>query len=91
VHKATLASVLVKVSAGIRFNEHMEGDGPAVFAYACKLGLEGIVSKGRTQFTEEMQLTYRYRIKNSLNAQARAVNFVWNYYRLGSPGLQVRE
>src|SRR5262245_43220209 len=30
---------------GIRFNEHMEGDGPTVFAHACKLGLEGIVSK----------------------------------------------
>jgi hypothetical protein len=30
---------------GIRFNEHIEGDGPTVFAHACKLGLEGIVSK----------------------------------------------
>jgi bifunctional non-homologous end joining protein LigD len=29
----------------IRFNEHIEGDGPTVFAHACKLGLEGIVSK----------------------------------------------
>ena len=27
------------------FNEHMEGDGPTVFAHACKMGLEGIVSK----------------------------------------------
>jgi hypothetical protein len=25
--------------------EHIEGDGPTVFAHACKLGLEGIVSK----------------------------------------------
>jgi bifunctional non-homologous end joining protein LigD len=30
---------------GIRFNEHLEGDGPTVFAHACKMGLEGIVSK----------------------------------------------
>ena len=30
---------------GIRFNEHMEGDGPTVFTHGCKLGLEGIVSK----------------------------------------------
>jgi len=29
----------------MRFNEHIEGDGPTVFAHACKLGLEGIVSK----------------------------------------------
>jgi hypothetical protein len=26
-------------------NEHIEGDGPTVFAHASKLGLEGIVSK----------------------------------------------
>ncbi len=32
-------------SPGIRFNEHIEGDGPTVFAHACKMGLEGIVSK----------------------------------------------
>jgi len=42
--KATLASVLAKAGPGIRFNEHIEGDGPTVFAHACKLGLEGIVS-----------------------------------------------
>ena len=34
-----------KAAPGIRFNEHMEGDGPTVFAHACKLDLEGIVSK----------------------------------------------
>jgi ATP-dependent DNA ligase len=34
-----------RTSAGTRFNEHIEGDGPTVFAHACKLGLEGIVSK----------------------------------------------
>jgi bifunctional non-homologous end joining protein LigD len=45
VRKATLASILVKASPGIRFNEHIEGDGPTVFAHACKMGLEGIVSK----------------------------------------------
>jgi bifunctional non-homologous end joining protein LigD len=43
--KATLASVLAKAGPGIRFNEHIEGDGPTVFAHACKMGLEGIVSK----------------------------------------------
>ena len=45
VRKATLASVLAKAGPGIRFNEHIEGDGPSVFAHACKMGLEGIVSK----------------------------------------------
>jgi bifunctional non-homologous end joining protein LigD len=36
---------VAKASPGIRFNEHIEGDGPTVFAHACKMGLEGIVSK----------------------------------------------
>jgi hypothetical protein len=45
VRKATLWSMLTKVSSGIRFNEHIEGEGPTVFAHACKMGLEGIVSK----------------------------------------------
>jgi bifunctional non-homologous end joining protein LigD len=29
----------------LRFNEHIEADGSDVFNHACKLGLEGIVSK----------------------------------------------
>jgi bifunctional non-homologous end joining protein LigD len=45
VRKATLASIVAKAAPGIRFNEHIEGDGPTVFAHACKMGLEGIVSK----------------------------------------------
>src|SRR5262249_21121776 len=45
VRKATLRSTLAKAGLGLRFNEHLEGDGPTVFAHACKLGLEGIVSK----------------------------------------------
>jgi bifunctional non-homologous end joining protein LigD len=45
VRKATLASMLATAGPGIRFNQHIEGDGPTVFAHACKMGLEGIVSK----------------------------------------------
>ncbi len=37
--------MLAKAQPGIRFNEHMEGDGETVFRHACQLGLEGIVSK----------------------------------------------
>ena len=29
----------------MRLSEHIEGDGPIIFEYACKMGLEGIVSK----------------------------------------------
>ena len=46
VRRATLASVLAKAASGLRFNEHLEHeDGEMVFRHACKLGLEGIVSK----------------------------------------------
>ena len=46
VRKATLASVLAKAGCGLRLNEHLEhDDGEFVFNHACKLGLEGIVSK----------------------------------------------
>jgi ATP-dependent DNA ligase len=39
---------LARATSGIRFNEHLdEEDGPLVFEHACKLGLEGIVSKRR--------------------------------------------
>src|SRR5262249_3140841 len=45
VRKTTLRGMLAKAGLGLRFNEHLEGDGPAIFAHACKLGLEGVVSK----------------------------------------------
>ena len=48
VRKATLASALAKAAPGLRLNEHIEADGPTVFAHACKMGLEGIVSKRKT-------------------------------------------
>src|SRR3954464_10220215 len=46
VRKATLASILRKSRHGVRLNEHLEHDcGLTVFQHACKMGLEGIVSK----------------------------------------------
>jgi bifunctional non-homologous end joining protein LigD len=43
--KAALARLLRGIKAGIVLNEHVAEDGPTVFAHACKLGAEGIVSK----------------------------------------------
>jgi bifunctional non-homologous end joining protein LigD len=46
VRKATLASMLRKAGPGLQFNDHLEHeDGDVVFRHACKMGLEGIVSK----------------------------------------------
>jgi bifunctional non-homologous end joining protein LigD len=43
--KAALAQLLGDLKAGILLNEHIAEDGPTVFAHACQLGAEGIVSK----------------------------------------------
>jgi bifunctional non-homologous end joining protein LigD len=43
--KAVLARLLCGTKAGILLNDHVAGDGPTVFAHACRLGAEGIVSK----------------------------------------------
>jgi bifunctional non-homologous end joining protein LigD len=46
VRKATLVSILREARHGVRLNEHLEHpDGLAVFQHACRMGLEGIVSK----------------------------------------------
>jgi bifunctional non-homologous end joining protein LigD len=46
VRKATLASILRTSRHGVRLNEHLEHpDGATVFQHACRMGLEGIVSK----------------------------------------------
>jgi bifunctional non-homologous end joining protein LigD len=43
--KNALARLLRDTNAGILLNEHVAEDGPTVFAHACRLGAEGIVSK----------------------------------------------
>jgi len=43
--KAKLARLLARAPDGISFNEHLGHDGASVFEAACKMGLEGIVSK----------------------------------------------
>jgi bifunctional non-homologous end joining protein LigD len=65
VRKATLASLLARAARGLRFNEHLdEADGPLVFAHACKLGLEGIVSKRRDSSYSSGRSRYWIKSKN---------------------------
>jgi ATP-dependent DNA ligase len=45
VRKAKLARLVDRRLTGIVLNEHTDEDGATVFRHACKLGLEGIVSK----------------------------------------------
>ena len=43
--KQLLSELLVGASDALRYSEHIEGDGEAIRAQACAMGLEGIVSK----------------------------------------------
>jgi len=61
--------MLAKAGLGLRFNEHMEGDGPTVFAHACKMGLEGIVSKRKDSAYRSGRSPDWLKMKNS-NAPA---------------------
>jgi bifunctional non-homologous end joining protein LigD len=65
VRKATLRSRLAKAGLGLRFNEHLEGDGPTVFAHACKMGLEGIVSKRKDSMYRSGRSPDRLKMKNA--------------------------
>ena len=38
---------LLAANIGVRLSEHIEGDGTIIFEHACKMGIEGIVSKRR--------------------------------------------
>lgn len=45
--KAVLAKLLENVQQPLRYSDHLEGNGAAMLDHACRLGLEGIVSKRR--------------------------------------------
>ena len=47
--KGRLLQLLQGCAPGIQFNDDIEGDGAEIFAHACKLGFEGIVSKDRAR------------------------------------------
>jgi bifunctional non-homologous end joining protein LigD len=44
-HKARLERLFRKEIDGLRYCEHVTGDGPQFRDQACKLGLEGAISK----------------------------------------------
>jgi bifunctional non-homologous end joining protein LigD len=71
VRKATLRSMLAKVGLGLRFNEHLEGDGPTVFAHACKMGLEGIVSKRKDSMYRSGRSPDWLKVKNPAAAAVK--------------------
>jgi bifunctional non-homologous end joining protein LigD len=77
--KAALARLLRNTEAGSLFSEHIAEDGPVVFAHACRLGAEGIVSK-------KIDSTYRsgpcpvwIKVRNPASiAEQRQRSEMWN-------------
>ena len=65
--KAKLQRLVIE-SHGIRFSEHIEGDGAIVFAHACKLGLEGIVSKRHDFPYRSGRSKYWVKVRNPASA-----------------------
>jgi bifunctional non-homologous end joining protein LigD len=47
LRKNLLRNLLNRRKSGIVYNEHIEGDGATIFQHACRMGLEGVVSKRR--------------------------------------------
>ncbi len=63
--KALLQRLVVKSGDGIQLNPHLTGEiGPAMFEHACKLGLEGIVSKHRDRLYRSGRSTSWIKVKN---------------------------
>jgi hypothetical protein len=83
--KAALAQLLRRTKAGILLNEHVADDGPTVFAHACRLGAEGIVSKrvDGTYQSGPCRVWIKVRDPASTAVQ-RERSEIWNRRRSGS-------
>jgi bifunctional non-homologous end joining protein LigD len=69
--KAALAKLLSRAAPRIQFNEHLEEDGALVFEHACKLGLEGIVSKRKGSSYSSGKSPHWLKSKNPESAAVR--------------------
>jgi ATP-dependent DNA ligase len=72
--KAALARLLRRWPAGIQMVEHFdEADGATVFEHACRLGLEGIVSKRRGAPYQHGRSRAWLKIKNPASSAAMRI------------------
>jgi bifunctional non-homologous end joining protein LigD len=72
VRKARLEKVLARAPTAIQLNEHVGLDGATVFAAACKMGLEGIVSKRRDMPYRSGRSKGWIKVKNPASAACSA-------------------
>lgn len=70
--KAALARLLTGASVGLRINDWIDDlDGATVFLHACKLGLEGIVSKRKGSPYRSGRSTDWFKVNNPGSAAVR--------------------
>jgi hypothetical protein len=62
---------LKRAPFGLALNDYVAGDGPALFAQACTMGLEGIVSKRRSSPYRSGRSPHRLKAKNPESSAAR--------------------
>jgi bifunctional non-homologous end joining protein LigD len=62
--KASLAKLVGRTERGIVYNEHTKEDGAIVFRHACRMGLEGIVSKRLSKPYQSGRSGHWLKIKN---------------------------
>lgn len=74
LERAALARLLRQSNDGIQYIEHIEAvDGRTVFEHACKLGLEGIVSKRRDMPYRHGRCRTWLKIKNPASPAAKRI------------------
>ena len=79
IRKLWLGKLLKRSTDGIILNEHEAGEiGPALFQQACKMGLEGIVSKRCDRPYKAGRSPYWIKVKNPKSpAMVRAKEVDW--------------
>jgi bifunctional non-homologous end joining protein LigD len=80
IRKLWLGKLLQRSADGIILNEHEAGEiGPALFRQACKMGVEGIVSKHRERGYKAGRSAHWIKVKNpKSSAMLRAQEVDWS-------------
>ena len=77
--KAALAKLAHNAKSGLQLSVHLDHPGDVVFEHACKLGLEGIVSKRRGSRYESGRSNHWLKAKNPNHAAVlRLLEEDWN-------------
>jgi bifunctional non-homologous end joining protein LigD len=76
--KAVLARLLRNTKAGILLSEHIAEDGPTVFAHACRLGAEGIVSKKIDSAYQSGPCRVWIKVRNPASIAVQRERSEWN-------------